>query len=273
MRKTYHSHINRGDKMDDIFLEVFKSKKYSLLDDAIVRRVCEEAVIKYSKRKDAIKATKNQLYCIHEAFLQDDCYKKAREILKETDCLDKDTVLRILSLHSSTKERLGFISDVYNFLDQYINDTSEIVDVGCGFNPFAVVFYHRVPKSYKAYDISIESVTLLNEFLHTFNPPYNYHAEILDAVIDVPPQKADVMLLFKLLPLLQKQKKGRAFEFLKKAKFRIAIVSFPLKSISGKEKGMLEFYSNFFEEGMISNCQIIDKKNFENELFYVIKKI
>ena len=54
--------------------------------------------------------------------------------------------------------------------------------------------------------------------------------------------------------------------------FGVAIISFPLKSLSGKNKGMEEFYSNFFETNIPSTLSIIEKQVLGNELFYSIRK-
>ncbi len=255
--------------MNDIFKEVYKSKKYSSMDEAIVKRICEEISKKYPKKKEAIKAAKNQLHIIYESFIESDCYKRARKILEENgNNISRNIALELMSLHASTRERIKIINEVYDFLSKYIELDSVVIDVGCGFNPFAIVFLSNVPKVYRAFDINEESVSILNLCFSQLD----FYAKILDAVTDVPKEHADVMLLFKLLPLLNQQKKGRAFEFIALADFSIAIVSFPIKSLSGREKGMLESYSNYFEQGLPNTCSIIEKKVVDNELFYVIKK-
>lgn len=263
--------------MNDVFEEVIKSKKYSELDRDIVMRICEEVSHKYPKKKEAIKAAKNQLHIIHESFLLNDCYKLTYSLLAEAkesiqqQGLSKDLCRQILSLHASTKERLEHIEEIYLWLSNIIENNQTIVDVGCGFNPFATLFFTKMPDNYWAYDISNESIALLNYYFSLSNLS-GYHAGILDAVVGIPKEYADVLLAFKLLPLLQQQKKGRAFSFLEAANYKKAIVSFPIKSLSGKEKGMLEFYSSFFETGLPEMLKIEEKKIIGNELFYVIKK-
>lgn len=263
--------------MNAVFEEVIKSKKYSNIDRSIVMRICEEALHKYPKKKEVIKAAKKQLHIIHESFLMTDCYKVAYSILEDEKesiilkGLSKDTSVRIMGLHASTKERIATIEETYNWLSEYIDTESTVIDVGCGFNSFAIPFIINKPKRYYAYDISNESAELLNHYF-SISKSTDYKAMILDATVDTPPENADVLLAFKLLPLLQQQKKGRAFSFLEEALFHKAIISFPIKSLSGKEKGMLEFYTRFFEEGLPQGLDIIEKKVINNELFYVISK-
>lgn len=263
--------------MNDVFEEVIKSKKYSELDRAIVMRICEEVSDKYPKKKEAVKAAKNQLHIIHESFLMTDCYKIAYSILEDNKVVitnqgfSKDLSLRIMGLHASTKERIEHVEETYSWLSSYISSDSTLIDVGCGFNPFAIPFWEERPMCYYAYDISNKAAELLNYFF-SLEKTEGYKAMILDATIDAPSQPADILLAFKLLPLLQQQKKGRAFSFLEDSAFQKAIVSFPIKSLSGKEKGMLEFYSHFFEDGLSQSISILERKVINNELFYVVSK-
>ena len=61
-------------------------------------------------------------------------------------------------------------------------------------------------------------------------------------------------------------------EILSDMNFGVAIISFPLKSLSGKNKGMEEFYSNFFETNLPEEISMLDKQVIGNELFYAVKK-
>lgn len=204
--------------MNDVFEEVIKSRKYSNIDRSIVMRICEEALHKYPKKKEAIKAAKNQLHIIHESFLMADCYKVAYSILEDEkdsiilNGLNKDTSIRIMGLHASTKERIASIEETYNWLSEYIDIESTLIDVGCGFNPFAIPFIINKPKRYYAYDISNESAELLNWFF-SIAKLTDYKAMILDATVNTPSESADVLLAFKLLPLLQQQKRDVRFHF------------------------------------------------------------
>jgi len=78
--------------------------------------------------------------------------------------------------------------------------------------------------------------------------------------------------MFKLFPLLERRKKGRAPDLIGDLGCKTSIVSFPTKSASGKEKGMEAFYSRLFENGLPTDHAIIEKMSFHNEMFYVLRK-
>jgi 16S rRNA (guanine(1405)-N(7))-methyltransferase len=224
---------------------------------------------KYNKTKDIIKAVKTELHIINESFLQKDCFINTKKILMENP---SNVIYKVLELHSSTKERLKDIKEIYAFLSLFITEETSVMDIGCGFNPFAVSLLHKSPKEYYGYDINIELIELINRYFEMNNLP-SYKAEVLDIITETPRQKTDIVLLFKLFPLLQQQKKNRTWTLLDELEFKTAIISFPLKSLSGKNKGMESFYSSMFEDNLPNKYAIIDKKAFSNEIFYVIRDV
>lgn len=260
--------------MNELYKELIKTKKYAHIAPDVLERVCTEASEKYKKPKDALKAAKTELHIIHESYLTNECHKKAAALLEhyggEDIMTDKDFCLSLMKLHASSKERVEYVEDIYNFLSRYVQSDTVLGDIGCGFSPFAVPFFAQAPAEYHAYEINSDTVDVLNSFFSKISSEYS--AQTLDAVTNVPDIRFDTVLLFKLLPVLQRQKKGRAFDVLSALNFEKAIVSFPLKSLSGKEKGMTGHYSAFLEEGLPSEIDIIEKHAVGNELFYVLGK-
>jgi len=257
--------------INEIAEEILHSKKYSNVDRAVVERIIAETIPKYPKHKDVIKAVKKELHIIHESFLQADCHIKAGNILDSYSGdakNDKELSLRIMALHTSTKERLGQAAEIYEHISRYVKSEDTIIDIGCGFNPFTLPFFHEKPKNYFAFDINLSTVQTLNAYFKCAGLPYS--AEISDAVIQTPGVHGDVLFMFKLFPLLERQKKGRAFEIMVNLDCKISIISFPLESTSGREKGMEAFYSAEFEKGLPSDFSITEKVKFTNEMFYIV---
>jgi len=253
---------------------ILKSKKYSNVDRSVVERITAEAVPKYTGQKEIIKAIKKELHIIHESFLLAGSHAKTDVILENysgDDIIkDKKAALELMALHTSTKERLGQETEIYKLISRHIKAEDSIIDIGCGYNPFALPFYTKLPKNYIAYDIDSLTLQTLNTYFGLAGLPYR--AEVCDAAVQTPKEQADTLLLLKLFPILERQKKGRAFEIIKELDCSISIVSFPLKSTSGKEKGMEVFYSEQFENGLPPSFFINEKTKFFNEIFYILKK-
>ncbi len=261
--------------INELIAEIVSSRKYASVSREVIERTCIEASKKYKKKKEVLSEAKKQLHIIYESFLTKNCQSIARKKIEnysgEDMANDKSFSKELLSLHVSTKERLASVDETYDFIAQYITQDCILSDVGCGFNPLALPFLSNKPSRYLAYEISQETVELINLYFARVGID-NYRAELLDAVIFSPPGHCDLLLAFKLLPLLQQQKKGRVIEFLVSTSFEKAIVSFPIKSLSGKNKGMESFYSSFIESNLPMQITINDRKVINNELFYVLRK-
>lgn len=254
--------------LDKVIAAVTASRKYAAIDAAVTERICAESLKKYPKWKDAVKAAKNELHIMHESFLTDGGYKAAYAQL-EQGVPDAQSCRSLLMLHASTRERADHADAVCEMVSQYFTAADTVCDIGCGFNPFTLPLYREMPAKYLAYDISTESAALMNHYFELLGKK-EYRAEILDAVTDVP-APCDLLLAYKILPLLEQQKKGRAMGFLADADFRRAVISFPLKTLSGRERGMQAHYSAFFEEQLPAQFSILQKEIIGNELFYVIR--
>ena len=210
---------------------------------------------------------------------------------------DRAFAARLMALHASTSERLRDAEAIYGFIGSRIKPGDTLVDLGCGFNPFALPYLNARPAVYIAYDICVQTIALINKYFALVNPAYC--ARILDAAAQspvfgdgkvtiasggnlaaAPGVAADaiaeagnaVLLMLKLFPLLERQKKGRACELLSAAHFRTAIVSFPTKSASGRDVGMEAFYSERFARSLPEGLIVADKAVFENEMLFVVNK-
>jgi len=272
-----------------IFSEIILSKKYAHLYAPLIMRICREEYAKYKKDKDRIKAVKNKLHIIYGAFFSDECHKKAGAIIENVGANSvrpplpshnqtgeqssplkyRDISAEIMRLHASTNERLDILDEFYNFIFDITGQAESILDIGCGFNPFSIPFMKQDIKKYHAYDIDYRTVKLINNYFDLLNLPNL--ANCIDIIAETPRVLADVAFIFKLMPVIEAQKSGRAFEFLKEINAGYIAVTYPVKSLGGKNKGMSANYAKSFESGL-DNFKIIKQKIIGNELIYVIKK-
>ena len=282
--------VNSG-RIDRTVASVLNTKKYAGVHRAVVERLCREFEPSYGSYKELEKAVKKALHIIYGSYLKKDCYKQAESLIAgysgDNIFTDRDCAARLMELHASTAERLEYAADIYEMLGGYIDPGDTVIDVGCGFNPFALPYFPKIPASYIAYDICVHSVGVLNKYFAPLGSAFT--ARLLDAaeqapdiftdvgrgIPDAPPDAgagADVVLfMLKLFPLLEQQRKGRAFELLEKTNYKTAVVSFPIKSVSGREKGMEVFYTHMFFSGLHDDMLVMDKTVFGNEMFFIIK--
>ncbi len=123
--------------------------------------------------------------------------------------------------------------------------------------------------NYRAFDIDVEEVAFLQQACALLG----YGDEVQVATGDVIADEAvpaNVVFMLKLLPVLEQQQKGSAREMLLKQRAKWLVVSYPVASLSGKEKGMIEFYTNQFLDMVDGLEWEIHKLIFPTELVFVV---
>jgi len=284
------------------------SAKYNMLHPPLIERIYAEESKRGSKNLD--KAVKTRLHQMFGAYTQGNSHKKAIALLDEMDNdgqaignLRKPIVepvfateifgecrksgkyeagfrrlpisAQVMALHASTKERLPYIKDFYNFIAHHTGNFQTILDLGCGFNPFSIPFIPTPElKSYHAYDIDTRTSNILNRFFAHLNLPQA--AACADLIVDTPSEKVDLALMCKLVPVLESQAGGRGFELARQLNANFLTITYPLKSLGGREKGMGKNYAAQFEQavesGALGDYTVIASCEIGNELIYICKK-
>lgn len=256
--------------IDKIYGEIMLSKKYSNLYSPLIMRICKEEYAKYKKDKDRIKSVKNKLHIIYGAFSSDECQKKALAIMNPGNSDIKNISEEIMQFHASTNERLNSLDEFYGFIFDTVGKIESVLDIGCGFNPFSIPLMPAYIKKYYAYDIDYRTVALLNHYFSLLNLPQL--ANNIDIITETPKDIVDVAFLFKLIPVIEIQSSGRGFKLLHEINAEYIVMTYPVKSLCGKNKGMEINYTKSFEKGIAGSFKIIGQKIIGSELIYIIKK-
>ena len=176
-----------------------------------------------------------------------------------------------MPLHASTAERLPILEDFYNRSLQKLDPVNSVLDLGCGLNPLAIPFLPlNEGFTYQATDVLIPLLDFLNAYFSKIEVKGS--ASLLDLSTQIPDQEVDLVIMLKLIPLLDQINKSIAPKLLQNLKARALLVSFPLKSLGGRGKGMLATYQTRFEQLSSDLVAKIDEYRFPNELVYLIRK-
>lgn len=257
---------------NELVKKIASSRKYQPLYEKTIERVLE----KYPE-KEAEKRARNLLHQIWSAYF--DPRPNFKKLLKKIQSGGRSSgvssissmVLPILKLQSSTAERIPILNDFYRKIFAITGQPKTIIDWACGLNPLSWPWMNLSENChYLGLDIDKEQNDFLNNVFKIAGLK-QFQAKLGDILIDKSPE-ADVIFLLKILPLLEHQQKGVSLNILKKMPARFLVISFPTKSISGRQKGMIDFYSKQFQD-LIRNQPWQSKKLlFENELVFIIKK-
>jgi 16S rRNA (guanine(1405)-N(7))-methyltransferase len=254
-----------------ILRRLMDSGKYSNVYEGTLKKIISTMASRYKKEKEIEKNVRTKLHQIYGAYQVSGIWYKVSGI--KFDGLNVDEVLKS---HVSTAERMGFYKEFYDRIFGAIGEQGKkykIYDAACGLNPFSVYYFKDRVELYHCSDIDVEANNEINRFF-TENELVNYSSSNRDLMVDeIPFSDYDVVFLFKTLSCIERQEKGAALKILMKAlAAKIVVVSFPSKSIGGKEKGMVENYSNFLEELLQDIPHTKTVLYFPTEVVFVVYK-
>ncbi|MCL2361974.1 MAG: hypothetical protein FWC73_09205 [Defluviitaleaceae bacterium] len=241
-------------------------KKYAGVYPPMIERLTGE--------NSDLKAAKRKLHQAYGAYTQDNGYKKAGKLLDNMNEGIPSTAQDLLALHASTKERLPYYKEFYEFILENTGPIESILDIGCGYNPFSVPLIPTKLKAYYAVDIDVRGAELINRFFLLLGlPPY---AKCADLAVEIPQDNADIAMMCKLIPVLEAQSPGSGYRLARELNTRFLLITYPLKSLGGREKGMAKNYTAAFEkalaDGQLEPFSLIAQKQIGQEMLYLASK-
>jgi 16S rRNA (guanine(1405)-N(7))-methyltransferase len=255
---------------------VASSKKYRSVCRDTVRRIAAPELAHRGSVKEATKATKRRLHQIYGAFEEGLDYDAAYEALAAayrngSDAEIQAACRQVMAGHSSTRERIPILDSFYGGIYETTGCPGSILDLGCGLNPLALPWMRlRSQPRYHALDIDAERTGFLNRYLGLAG--LEALARCQDILVQPPEDEADLALLLKMSPSLERQAAGSTLHLLQQLKAPVIVVSFALKSLGGREKGMPDHYGRQFLNLVDDEAWSVQKLVFENELVFVVGK-
>ncbi len=254
-----------------ILRRLMDSGKYSIVYEGTLRKIISTMTLRFKKEKEIEKNVRKKLHQIYGAYQNSNINYKLLSISGGESGVDK-----VLKSHVSTAERMGFYEEFYGKIFDVLGEPGKkykIYDAACGLNPFSAFYFKERVELYHCSDIDVEANKEINRFF-TENGLSNFSSSNRDLMVDeIPFSDYDVVFLFKTLSCIERQEKGSAKKILQNALAApIVVVSFPSKSIGGKEKGMVENYSNFLDELLEDIPHAKTVIHFPTEAVYVVFK-
>jgi 16S rRNA (guanine(1405)-N(7))-methyltransferase len=233
-----------NDAVADIVAGLRESKKYRDVSASVLERIAHWALARYDS-KVALKAAKRKLHQVYSAYCPPGAIARLKRLVDGLPPPDhstfRDTCRELLRGHASTAERLPHMETLYPQLWELTGPPQSVVDLACGFHPFALPWM-GLPTDvrYVPCDIDERLIEQINSFLRQLGRPTTAECrDVLGAPIE---GEFDVALLFKSLPCLEQQDTGAGIRLLKSLPARAVVVSFPTASLGGISKGMRRNY-------------------------------
>lgn len=250
--------------------------KYAQLAPSLVERLAAEELEKRADFKTALKTTRTRLHQVAGAFLTPDInYAKWLDILssisRNDDDLWQDYCSRLMRLHNSTAERLPYIKHFYTTCLADISPVTSILDLACGLNPLALPWMPLSPDCvYHACDVVLPMLAFLNQLFEWSN--IRGSAFPCDLSARIPNQAVQLALLLKTLPCLDQLDKTLGARLLADLDAEHILISYPARSLSGREKGMRQTYSLQFAQLIKRTSFRVREFNFPNEMVFLLSR-
>ncbi len=241
-----------------LFEKLSSNRKYSDVCPDAVRRVISECEGRYRKPKDLEKAVRERLHGVTSAF--NDLGPGAAQA---ASCIsDDESLADMLRRHASTRERLPLsaMDALYARIFKTTGRPESVLDLACGLNPLYLI--HRFGCRVVGVDISKSCVDLI---------PEGIWGDLL-CENAIPREPFHIALLFKILPLLERQRAGAAMDVMRAVNAKYLVASFPTRTMGGRNVGMEAHYSEWMEAHLPENRAAAARFATENELFYILEE-
>jgi 16S rRNA (guanine(1405)-N(7))-methyltransferase len=174
-------------------------------------------------------------------------------------------------MHASTRERLPILNQFYKETLATFNEIDSLLDVACGLNPLAVAWL-PITSSTKitVCDIYTDQMDFLNAFFDHFQ--LNGKAFCCDITQQLPQENYQLGLILKTIPCLEQLDKNIGKRIIHELNCENLLVSFPAQSLSGRNKGMREFYSVHFQSFLNESDWKATTFSYPNEQVFLLKK-
>ena len=230
-----------ADDIEAMTQRVLGSRKYASMNlpPETVKDLIRQEIAAGKSPKDVEKSMREKLHQIIAPYLGDPDYAAEEELLLKAHAEGDDAVLnwclRMLSVHTSSRERIPHMEEFYQAVFSHIGTPESILDVACAFNPFAFPWM-GLPKTtaYHAYDLHAPRVNLINSFFKVYG--MEPLAETKDILINPPDVEADAAFFFKEAHRFESRKKGCNRDFWISLPVKIIVVTLPAENLTGQHQ-------------------------------------
>ncbi len=246
------------------------------------KKLVEKFHVKSAVFEEVVKCVRAELRRSAGLFSQEGDLKRIQELIRDYftvkgKAAKEKVLLSLLGCHASTLERAAIYSSLYAQLFAITGVPTKVLDLGCGLNPLSIPLMGFADVTYYGYDVHALQMDVLDDFferMHKEQSAFNGVVGVLD-LLEIEKVKklpfGDVALLFKVADVLDKNKGHTKSEAVFRAvPARWLVVSFATKTMSGKRMtAPRRIWMEWMCDRLGWGYTVLE---FENEIFYVVKK-
>ena len=251
-----------------------QSRKYGYLCEETLVRIAAWSLQRNRGFRRSLKAARSKLHQVYGAYFDQVDFSGVEGLIDGLSASAAPeerlaTCRELLRRHRSTSERLPVVEELYERLWSAVGRPRSILDLACGFNPFALPWMGLGPGvHYRACDIDHRLVASINTFFARLQQPGE--ARCLDILTRTPALKADVVFLLQAIPCLEHTRRDAALELLGKLRAPHVVTSFPSRSFCGRDRGMKRNYALRVERLAAESGATVKSFSCPREDFYIL---
>lgn len=272
------------------------------LDEAVKNKKFMENALEFSEKKNfdkwneykkLMKKTKKTIYYFLRQYKQEPEEKIQEKLMELKKALEKEKKLsktiplhkELLSMHISSKERINSYEKFYEKIFSVTGIPESILDVSCGFNYFSVPLMKTEKLFYVGTEHKKEFVQRINDYFDLIKKyseikgkgilfdlkerDFDSRNELLELNNE---KMFDIAFLFKLIPVMEREKKGLTQNLIDVIPAEWIILSASKESMTKKEKISFRetaVINKFIKENAL---YLSAKIEFENEIIFIVKR-
>ena len=267
------------DTLNELVAAILSSSRYKEVAPSLISTIGMQELIKRRNLKEAVKATKNKLHQVSGAYLETSTENYAAWLLELHEVMRsgernrlREWCRQIMRHHASTRERLPILEQFYAEIFAHLPPIHSLLDIACGLNPLALPWMPLAEgATYVACDIQHDMMAFLQSWFHAETAVQGY-AQVCNVLAAYPTDKVDAALLLKTIPCLEQIDKTAGLRLLHAIQADYLVVSYPVRSLGGKHKGMIDYYEEHFRKLVAQKAWEITRLIFPTELVFIVKK-
>jgi 16S rRNA (guanine(1405)-N(7))-methyltransferase len=269
--------MDAKNNIENLVNQVQKNWKYKNIDRDLVKRLSGEALNKGLKGKAVVKSVRNKLHQVGGAYFKQKVnYDQIKGNIQSlpTDIKSeavKNFCRQTMQKHVSTAERLPILEAFYRVCLDSITPIESVLDLACGLNPLAIPWMPLAGDfQYYACDIYKDMLEMIEVFSDHFN--LSVSTQSCDLIGQIPETRVRLALILKSIPCLEQVDKAIGRRLMQTINADYMLVSFPVSSIAGHDKGMESFYRDHFNDLLAGENWAFQEFLFTTEMAFLVSK-
>jgi 16S rRNA (guanine(1405)-N(7))-methyltransferase len=268
-------------QLDQLVEAVLAGTKYASVSRDLIDRIGRQELDKRRSLKEAIKQTRRKLHQVGGAYVgTGGSYGGWAAALQQAAQTGDEEGLRrfcraIMAHHTSTRERLPILNEFYQATLGPLAPIRSVLDVACGLNPLAIPWMPLAPGAdYIACDAHGDLLRLVADLMVIAG--VRGQTRLCDVTQTCPDQPVDVALVLKALPCLGQIDRSAGTYVLRTVNARYVLVSFPVHSLGGRQKGMAATYEAHFRHllggpQLAGRYRLLERFTFASEVAFLLE--